>query len=97
MTRRVITVAPDASIVEAAKLMLEHKISGLPVIDAAHHVVGIVSEHDLLGRRQGDERKQGSHWLQLMIERAELASEFRPISRPKSQRGYDTRSRNRRR
>ncbi len=75
MTRRVITVAPDASIVEAAKLMLEHKISGLPVIDAAHHVVGIVSEHDLLGRRQGDERKQGSHWLQLMIERAELASE----------------------
>ena len=73
MTRRVITVAPDASIVEAAKLMLEHKISGLPVIDAAHHVVGIVSEHDLLSRRQGDERKQGSHWLQLMIERAELA------------------------
>ena len=50
MTRRVMTVAPDASIVEAAKLMLEHKISGLPVIDAAHHVVGIVSEHDLLRR-----------------------------------------------
>ena len=39
MTRRVMTVAPDASIVEAAKLMLEHKISGLPVIDAAHHAV----------------------------------------------------------
>ena len=76
MTRRVITVAPDASIVEAARLMLEHKISGLPVIDAAHRVVGIVSEHDLLRLRQGDERKQGSHWLQLMIERAELAWSF---------------------
>ena len=55
--------------------MLEHKISGLPVIDAAHHVVGIVSEHDLLCRRESDERKQGSHWLQLMIERAGLAGE----------------------
>jgi CBS domain-containing protein len=54
MTRRVITIAPDSSIIEAAKLMLEHKVSGLPVIDAAHHVVGIVSEHDLLRRRESD-------------------------------------------
>ena len=72
MTRRVITIAPNSSIVEAAKLMLEHKVSGLPVIDAAHHVVGIVSEHDLLRRRESDKGKQQSHWLQLMIERAGL-------------------------
>jgi len=75
MTRRVIAVTPDTSIVEAAKLMLEHKISGLPVVDAARHVVGIVSEHDLLRRRESDEGKQRSHWLQLMSERAELAGE----------------------
>ena len=73
MTRRVIAVTPDASIVDAAKLMLEHKISGLPVVDAARHVVGIVSEHDLLRRRESDEGKQRSHWLQLMSERAGLA------------------------
>ena len=47
--------------------MIEHKVSGLPVIDAARHVVGIVSEHDLLRRREIGKRKQ-SHWLQLMIE-----------------------------
>ena len=35
MTRKVITVAPDASLAEAAKLMLDHKISGLPVVDTA--------------------------------------------------------------
>ena len=75
MTRRVITIAPNSSIVEAAKLMLEHKVSGLPVIDAAHHVVGIVSEHDLLRRRESDKGKQQSHWLQLMIERAGLTDE----------------------
>ena len=72
MTRQVLTIAPNSSIVEAAKLMLEHKVSGLPVIDAAHHVVGIVSEHDLLRRRESDKGKQQSHWLQLMIERAGL-------------------------
>lgn len=74
MTRRVIAVGPDDLIVEAAKLMLEHKISGLPVVDATRHVVGIVSEHDLLRRRESNGPKQRSHWLQLMLERAELGS-----------------------
>ena len=75
MTRQVIAVTPDTSIVEAAKLMLEHKISGLPVVDAARHVVGIVSEHDLLRGPERNEGRQGPHWLQLMIERAALAGE----------------------
>jgi len=74
MTRRVITIAPDSSTVEAAKLMMEHKVSGLPVIDAARHVVGIVSEHDLLRRRESGKGKQ-SHWLRLMIERTGLTNE----------------------
>ena len=75
MTRQVITIAPDSSIVEAARLMLEHKVSGLPVIDAAHHVVGIVSEHDLLRRRESDKDKKQSHWLQLMVDRTGLADQ----------------------
>jgi CBS-domain-containing membrane protein len=75
MTRRVIAVGANDSIVEAAKLMLKHKISGLPVVDATRHVVGIVSEHDLLRRRESNGSKQRSHWLQLMLERAELSGE----------------------
>jgi CBS domain-containing protein len=71
MTRQVITVAPDAPIVEAAKRMLDNKVSGLPVVDAAGQVVGIVSEHDLL-RETG---KHGPHWLEMMIEGAALADE----------------------
>ena len=93
MTRRVITIAPDSSVVEAAKLMMEHKVSGLPVIDAARHVVGIVSEHDLLRRRESGKGKQ-SHWLRLMIERTGLTDEFSSIPRTKSQRGYDGKSDN---
>ncbi len=73
MTRRVVTVTPDAPVLVAAKLMLEHKISGLPVVDAEQHVVGIVSEHDLL--RQPDGGKHKPHWLQLMAEQKGLAGE----------------------
>ena len=73
MTRRVVTVAPDASIVAAAKLMLDNKVSGLPVVDAAGHIVGIVSEHDLL--RETDDGRRGPHWLEMMIEGAALADE----------------------
>lgn len=43
MTRNPITVAPDAPIYEAARLMLQHKIAGLPVVEAGR-VVGIITE-----------------------------------------------------
>jgi CBS domain-containing protein len=48
MTRPVFTVLPDATIVEAANLMLRRHISGLPVVDAAGKLVGIVSEGDFV-------------------------------------------------
>ena len=48
MTRRVRTVSPDALVVDAADLMTENKIAGLPVVDDAGAVVGIVTESDLL-------------------------------------------------
>ncbi len=70
MTRRVVTVAPDASIADAAKLMLENKVCGLPVVDAAGEVVGVVSENDLLREMDGD--GPGPHWMELMIDDAGL-------------------------
>lgn len=48
MTRRVYTTTPDAPLVHAVELMTEHKIAGLPVVDEAGSVVGIVTESDLL-------------------------------------------------
>ena len=55
MTRDVLSVAPNALIEDALDLMLEKRISGLPVIDEAGHLVGLVSEFDvlvLLGRSE---------------------------------------------
>lgn len=47
MTRSVVTVTPDASILDAARLMLEKKISGMPVVDAHGAVIGILTESDI--------------------------------------------------
>lgn len=47
MTRKVITIKPDASLIEAAGLMLENKIHSLPVIDEKHNLAGIITESDL--------------------------------------------------
>src|SRR6516162_6555287 len=52
MTANVITVAPHAPMLAALQLMLQHHISGLPVVDEKHNLVGIVTEGEFL-RRSG--------------------------------------------
>ncbi|HUG34181.1 MAG TPA: CBS domain-containing protein [Anaerolineales bacterium] len=47
MTRNPITIQQTASIGDAAKIMLEKKFSGLPVVDEAEHLVGIITESDI--------------------------------------------------
>jgi acetoin utilization protein AcuB len=46
MTRRVRTVAPDDPLERAARVMLEHDVSGLPVLDG-DRLVGIITESDI--------------------------------------------------
>jgi CBS domain-containing protein len=48
MTREIVTVAPDLSVVEAARLMAQQKLKRLPVVDTTGHLLGIVSRVDLL-------------------------------------------------
>jgi CBS domain-containing protein len=50
MVRNVITVKADDQVAEAVKLLAEHDISALPVVDDGNNVVGIISEADLLRR-----------------------------------------------
>jgi acetoin utilization protein AcuB len=47
MTRRPVSIHQGATIGEAAELMLEHKISGLPVLDGNEQLVGIITESDI--------------------------------------------------
>ena len=76
MTRQVITVATGAPIVEAANTMLQNHISGLPVVDEAGKLVGIISQGDFIRRAEiGTQRKRG-RWLKLLLGSGRVASDF---------------------
>jgi CBS-domain-containing membrane protein len=66
MTRAVITVKPEASIHEIAKLLCDHHISGVPVVDYEEWLLGVVSEGDLIGHAQlaGEQRR---FWRQTFL------------------------------
>ena len=91
MTRSVITIAPDATILEAAKTMLQHHVSGLPVVDAAGKLVGIVSEGDFIRRSEiSTERKRG-RWLNSCLAPAQKQP-ISFVSWPQGFRSHDPRS-----
>lgn len=76
MTRPVVTVKPDTSIVEAASIMLHRHVSGLPVVDAGDRLVGIVSEGDFIRRSElGTGRKRG-RWLRFILGPGKSAADF---------------------
>ena len=55
MARSVISVRPETQLKDVAVLLVDHRISGVPVVDAAGNVLGVVSEADLLVKEQGAE------------------------------------------
>lgn len=52
MTKVVVRLSPDNSVRQAARLMLDHHVSGLPVVDGEGHVVGVITEGDLIRRTE---------------------------------------------
>jgi CBS domain-containing protein len=76
MTQHVISIDADASIVDAAKMMLRYHISGLPVIGASGKLIGIVSEGDFIRRAEiGTEAKRG-RWLKFLFGTGRIAADF---------------------
>ena len=76
MTRPVFTVLPDAGILEAANLMLRQHISGLPVVDTAGKLVGIVSESDFIRRSEIGTQRKRSRLLKLVLGPGHAAADF---------------------
>jgi CBS domain-containing protein len=65
MTFGAATIHPEAPIEEAARAMLQNRISGLPVVDASRKLVGMVTEGDLLRSQPGETDRP--RWLQLLL------------------------------
>jgi len=76
MTRPVFTVLPNATILEAANLMLRRHVSGLPVVDAAGKLVGIVSEGDFIRRSEIGTQRRRSRLLKLILGPGQAAADF---------------------
>jgi len=76
MTRNVISIDPDSTVLQAARLMLQHRVSGLPVIDKSDNLVGVLSEGDFLRRQETRTERKRSRWLEFLMGPGSVASEY---------------------
>ena len=76
MTQNVISVQADEPIVKAARLMLQNRISGLPVVDREGELVGIVTEGDFLRRSEIGTQRRRPRWLEFIVGPGRLADEY---------------------
>lgn len=76
MVSPVVTVTPSASVRDVAKLLLERRISAVPVVDTQGKLVGIVSEGDLVRRVEIGTDRHRSWWLLLLADERTLAADY---------------------
>ena len=76
MTREILSVGPDTTVAEAIRTMLDNRISGLPVIDEAGRLVGILTEGDLMRRGETGTERQRPRWLEILMGPGRLAGEY---------------------
>jgi CBS domain-containing protein len=76
MVRDVVTVRPDTDVAEAIKLMAQHDVSALPVLDAAGNLAGMLSEADLIHRVEIGTEKRRPWWVEAVTGASTLATEF---------------------
>jgi CBS-domain-containing membrane protein len=75
MVSPVITADVSATVQDVARLLLQHRISAVPVLDGGK-LVGIVSEGDLLHRAEAGTQRKRSWWLDLVASDAALATDY---------------------
>ncbi len=76
MTRTVVSVDPDTTVLQAARLMLQHHISGLPVVDKEGALVGVLSEGDFLRRGETHTERRRSRWLEFLMGPGRMAGDY---------------------
>jgi CBS domain-containing protein len=76
MITEVIAVRPDASAKDIARLLLEHGISAVPVLDSTGAPIGMVSEGDLISRDEAAREARRDWWLAALAEGESLSPDF---------------------
>ena len=75
MTGDVVSIRPDDSVLDAAKAMLDRKISGLVVMDGGN-LIGIMTEGDFLRRSETGTQRKRPRWLEYLVGPGRLADEY---------------------
>jgi CBS domain-containing protein len=76
MVRNVMTIGPDDDVATAVRLLVDHDISALPVVDAEKHVLGVLSESDLLHRQEDGTLKRRPWWVEAITPSSTLAMDY---------------------
>ncbi len=76
MNRNSISVLPATLVADAARIMLAHRVSGLPVLDEQGHLAGIVTEGDLLRRAEIGTDGAQAGWLKSMLMPSAVAADY---------------------
>lgn len=76
MTRNIISIRPEMPLAQAAELMLQYRVSGLPVLAPSGELVGILTEGDLLRRSELGTDKKRPRWIEFLLSPGRLAQEY---------------------
>jgi len=76
MTSAVVSVSRETPTSEIAKILRDHAISAMPVVDEAGAPIGMVSEGDLIGRDESERQARLDWWLTLLAEGERLSEDF---------------------
>jgi CBS domain-containing protein len=76
MVRDVVTVHPETDVAEAIRLLTEHDVSALPVVDSAGNLVGVLGEADLIHRVEIGTEKRRPWWQEAVTGASTLATDF---------------------
>ncbi len=76
MSRDVVSIGRGATLREAIRLMLDNRVSGLPVVDDTGKVVGVLTEGDLLRRSETGTVRHRHPWLEFLIGPGRIAEDY---------------------
>ncbi len=76
MSRNPVTVLPETTLADAARMMLARRVSGLPVVSPSGALVGIVTEGDLLQRVELGTDNKNPSWLEAFLMPGRLATDY---------------------
>ena len=76
MSTPVFGAAPQISVQHVARMMINHRVSGIPIVEEDGQLIGIITEGDLLRRVETRTERQRSRWNERFLPNSRLAADY---------------------